>query len=76
MMTDSHLLKEGVDPSEFKSSDLTTDCYFVHLEDGSIDLARGSTVGIFDMLYDKKKIITRLELANGSLNPKLRKPNI
>lgn len=76
MMVDSFILKEDVDPSDYKSSDLTTDCYYVYLEDGSINLARGSTVGIFDMFYDKKKTITRIQLANGSLNPKLNKPNI
>ncbi len=76
MIVDSFILKESVDPSDYKSLDLTTDCYYVYLEDGSIDLARGSMVGIFDMYYDKKKTITRIKLANGSLNPKLNKPNI
>ena len=70
------VLKEDIDPSSYKKSDLTTDCYFVHLSDGRIDLAKGGMVPIFDDYHDRKLTISRMELAGGSRNPKLSTPEV
>ena len=70
------LIKEDVDPNAIKKSDLTSDCYFIHRKDGKIDVARGSAVHIFDSYYDKGVLLTQIEMSGGSLNPKLRTPEI
>ena len=70
------VLKEEIDPSSIKKSDLTTDCYFVHLSDGRVDLAKGGMVPIFDFYHDKKLTISRLVLSGGTRNPKLSNPEV
>ena len=71
------IIKEGVVPQDIKSSDLTTDCHFVHREDGGVDVVRGETmVKIFDVYHDKKVKLTRIEVSGGTLNPKLSEPRI
>ena len=76
MASDCTILKESVDVTEHVSADLTTDCYFVHMDDGRIDLVRGSMVKIFDDFFDRKLTITRIQHAKGSLNPKLNTPRV
>jgi len=73
---DCKVLKEEIDPSSYKKSDLTTDCYFVHLSNGRIDLAKGGMVPIFDDYHDRKLTISRLELSGGNRNPKLSQPEV
>tara|TARA_R110001592_G_scaffold129936_2_gene342764 strand:+ start:1811 stop:2044 length:234 start_codon:yes stop_codon:yes gene_type:complete len=71
------IIKEGIVPQDIKSSDLTSDCHFVHREDGGIDIVRGeSMVTIFDVYHDKKVKITCIEVSGGTLNPKLAEPHI
>jgi hypothetical protein len=70
------ILKEDVKPEEIKSSNLTTDCYYIYREDGKIDLGRGGMVAIFDDYYDKKIKLSRIELAGGNRNPKNSEPEI
>tara|TARA_R110001592_G_scaffold345500_1_gene637418 strand:+ start:347 stop:580 length:234 start_codon:yes stop_codon:yes gene_type:complete len=72
----SSVLKEDVDPSGIKTSDLTTDCYYIHRTDGQIDLAKGSATPIFDDYHDRKIKISQIELAGGTRNPKNSKPEI
>ncbi len=76
MASDCVILKESVNVNEHKSADLTTDCYFVHMGDGRVDLVRGSMVKIFDDFFDRKLTITRIQHAKGSLNPKLNTPRV
>jgi len=68
------VLKEDVDPSEIKTSSLTTDCYYIHRVDGKIDLARGGAVPIFDDYHDRKIKISQIQLAGGTRNPKNSSP--
>ena len=76
-MKQSHsILKEDIQPEEIKSSNLTTDCYFIHREDGKIDLARGGMVSIFDDYYDKGIKLSQIKLAGGNRNPKNSSPEI
>lgn len=70
------ILKEDVIPAEINKGDLTTDCYFVHRTDNQVDIARGSSVHIFDDYYDRGIHLTQIEMSGGSLNPKLNKPRI
>ncbi len=70
------VLKEDVDPASYKSSDLTTDCYYVYLSDGRIDLAKGGMVPIFDDYHDRKLKITRIQQSGGTRNPKLFTPEV
>ena len=77
MAKEVSIIKEGVTLEDVKSRDLTTDCHFVHREDGGIDIVRGETmVKIFDVYHDKKVKITRIEVSGGTLNPKLSEPRI
>ena len=73
---DCKVLKEDIDPSSLKTSNLTTDCYFVHLSDGRVDLAKGGMVPIFDDYHDRKLTISRIQIAGGSRNPKLSQPEV
>ncbi len=76
-MKQSHsILKEDVKVDDFKCSQLTTDCYFVHHEDGKVDLARGGMVAIFDDYHDKKIKLSQIVLAGGNRNPKNSEPEI
>lgn len=70
------VLKEDVDPTDFKGSQLTTDCYYVFRTDKQVDLVRGGMVSIFDEYYDKGVTLTEIRLAGGSRNPKISKPEI
>ena len=70
------ILKEDVNPDELKSKDLTTDCYYIYRESGTVDLAKGTMVHIFDDYYDRGITLTQIKLSGGSLNPKLNSPNI
>jgi hypothetical protein len=70
------ILKEDINPGDFKKSSLTTDCYFVHLSDGRVDLAKGGMVPIFDDYHDRKLTISRIELSGGNRNPKLSQPEV
>ena len=75
MPIDSSILKEDVIPGDIAKSGMTTDCYFVERKDGQTDLARGGMVSIFDIYHDKGVEIVRITQAEGSLNPKLHKPD-
>ena len=70
------VLKEDINPQDFKGSQLTTDCYYVHRAGGKIDLVRGSMVPIFDEYWDQGMTLTRIQLAGGSRNPKISQPEI
>ena len=75
MAKEVSILKEDIIPSDVPSKEMTTDCHFVHREDGTIDIVRGvSMVKIFDHYYDQKLKITKIEVAGGQLNPKLMEP--
>ena len=76
-MKQSHsILKEDIQPEEIKSSNLTTDCYYIYREDGKIDLARGGMVPIFDDYHDKGIKLSQIKLAGGNRNPKNSAPEI
>ena len=71
------VLKEDIVTSDVLKKEMTSDCHFVHLDNGSIDIARGhSMVKIFDYYHDKGKKVTCIEVAGGQLNPKLQEPII
>ena len=76
LLNGAMILKEDVDPTDFKTSQLTTDCYYVYRTDNQIYLVRGVMVKIFDQYYDKGVILSRIALANGSRNPKNSQPEI
>ena len=76
-MKQSHsILKEDVNPDDFKCSNLTTDCYYIYHEGGKIDLARGGMVAIFDDYHDKGIKLSQIKLAGGNRNPKNSEPEI
>ncbi len=69
------ILREDVIKSDIQKKELTSDCHFVHLMDGTIDIARGaSMVKIFDYYHDKGKRVTAIEVSGGQRNPKLQEP--
>lgn len=71
------VLKEDITRESLAKSDLTTDCLFVHLDSGQIDLVRGQTmVKVFDLYHDAGKKIVQIELSGGRLNPKLSSPKL
>ena len=76
MKATSSVLKEDIDPSEITRSKLTTDCYFVYLDTGRVDLNRGEMVPIFDDYHDRKLTISRITLAGGTRNPKNSEPEL
>ncbi len=76
-MAEVKIVKEDVIREEISLSDLTTDCMFVYLEDGQIDVVRAqSMVKIFDEYYDAKKKITKIDFSGGRLNPKITDPKL
>jgi hypothetical protein len=71
------IVKEDVIREDISLSDLTTDCMFVYLEDGQIDVVRAqSMVKIFDEYYDAKKKIVKIDFSGGRLNPKITSPKL
>ena len=70
------VLKEDVDPSSISKNDLTSDCYFIYLDNGRVDLAKGGMVPIFDDYHDRKLQITRIQQSGGTRNPKLFTPEL
>ena len=69
------ILREDVIKSDIPKKELTSDRHFVHLMDGTIDIARGaSMVKIFDYYHDKGKRVTAIEVSGGQRNPKLQEP--
>lgn len=70
------ILREDVDPTAIENSKLTTDCYYVYLEENRVDLARGSMVPIFDHYYDEGHTVSRIRLAGGNRNPKVMQPEV
>jgi hypothetical protein len=76
-MSRIQILKEDVIVSEVDLGDLTTDCMFVHLEDGKIDVVRAQAmVKVFDEYHDAGKRITRIDFSGGRLNPKTQTPRL
>ena len=48
------VVREDVIKSDIPKKELTSDCHFVHLMDGTIDIVRGaSMVKIFDYYHDQ-----------------------
>lgn len=77
MASTAKLLKEDVNPKEISLSDLTTDCLFVHLADGTVDIVRSpQMVKAFDMYHDAGKKVVKIEVSGGRLNPKTQDPNV
>lgn len=77
MAGSAKLLKEDVNPKEISLSDLTTDCLFVYLADGTVDLVRSpQMVKAFDMCHDAGKKVVKIEVSGGRLNPKLSDPRV
>ena len=71
------VVREDVIKSDIPMKELTSDCHFVHLMDGTIDIVRGaSMVKIFDYYHDQGKKITAIEVSGGQRNPKLQEPLI
>ena len=69
------IVREDVITQDIPKKELTSDCHFVHLIDGTIDIARGaSMVKIFDYYHDKGKKISKIEVSGGQRNPKLQEP--
>jgi len=76
-MSRIQIIKEDVTVSDVNLADLTTDCMFVHLEDGKVDVVRAqANVKIFDEYYDAGKRITRIDFSGGRLNPKTQTPRL
>jgi len=71
------IVKEGVDKDNISLSDLTSDCMWVTLESGRIDIVQAQQmVQIFNEYYDEGKMITSIEYTGGRLNPKLTQPRV
>lgn len=71
------VVKEDVDRSGISLSDLTSDCMWVTLENGRVDIVQAQQmVKIFDEYYDSGKKIVSIEYTGGHLNPKLTSPRI
>jgi len=71
------IVKEDVVVSDIDLSDLTTDCMFVYLEGGQIDVVRAQAmVKVFDEYYDAGKKITKIDFSGGRLNPKIAEPKL
>ena len=71
------IVKEGVDKDDINLSDLTSDCMWVTLESGQIDIVQAQQkVQIFDEYYDAGKKIISIDYTGGRLNPKLTKPRL
>jgi len=71
------ILKEDVKVSEINYKSLTTDCMFVHLQDGQVDIARSSSmVEIFDTYHDSGKKVVKIEHSGGCRNPKFQQPSL
>ena len=76
-MSRIQIIKEDVTVSEVNLADLTTDCMFVHMENGKVDIVRAqANVKIFDEYYDAGKKITRIDFSGGRLNPKTQTPRL
>ena len=77
MAKEVSILKEDVIQKDILSKQMTTDCHFVHRENGTVDVVRGeSMVKIFDHYHDKKIKITKIEVSGGQLNPKMQEPSL
>ncbi len=76
-MAEVKIVKEDVVIADIDLSDLTTDCMFVYLEGGKIDVVRAQAmVKIFDEYYDAGKKITKIDFSGGRLNPKISEPKL
>ncbi len=76
-MSRIQIIKEDVTISDVNLADLTTDCMFVHMENGKVDVVRAqANVKIFDEYYDAGKKITRIDFSGGRLNPKTQTPRL
>ena len=76
-MSKIQIIKEDVTISDVNLADLTTDCMFVHLEGGKVDVVRAQAmVKIFDEYYDAGKKIKRIDFSGGRLNPKTQTPRL
>lgn len=76
-MAEVKIVKEDVIVADIDLSDLTTDCMFVYLEGGKIDVVRAQAmVKVFDEYYDAGKKITKIEFSGGRLNPKITEPKL
>ena len=63
--------------SDINLSDLTTDCMFVYMDNGKVDVVRAqSMVKIFDEYHDNKKKIVKIDFSGGRLNPKNQSPKL
>ena len=72
-----NILKEGVNRDEIDLGQLTSDCMFVTMEDGVVDLVKcTSRVRIFDDYFDRGKKIVSIDFSGGRLNPKLSDPTV
>lgn len=71
------ILKEDVKVSEISYKSLTTDCMFIHLQDGQVDIVRSSSmVEIFDSYHDNGKKVVKIEHSGGCRNPKFQQPSL
>lgn len=70
------VIKEGVSPRQIDPKNLTTDCYFVYRFDGTVDIARGPKVRIFDTYHDLGIKLSAIVHAKGTRNPKFQKPEV
>ena len=76
-MSRIQILKEDVTVSDINLADLTTDCMFVHMENGKVDVVLAqANVKIFDEYHDAGKKITRIDFSGGRLNPKTQTPRL
>ena len=76
-MSRIQIIKEDVTVSEVNLADLTTDCMFVHMDNGKIDVVRAQAmVKIFDEYHDAGKRITKIDFSGGRLNPKTQTPRL
>lgn len=71
------IVQTDVDRSAINLSDLTTDCMFVTMEDGKVDIVRAQAmVKVFDEYHDAGKKVVSIEFSGGRLNPKICEPKI
>jgi hypothetical protein len=75
------VIGEDVDFPQVDTKYLTNDCYVISYseEEGDrvmVDIVKGRRVDIFDEYYDLGMIISRIDLAGGTRNPKNSAPEL
>ena len=71
------ILLEDTDPNALNKKKLTTDCYLVVRKTGEKDIVRAKKmVDVFDFYYDRCILLSKIDFAGGTRNPKFQEPEL